>query len=139
MKKRHKDIGDIVGISGEYIGKENMLLKNLLGAYNKVYYARNFSEKVEGENLIDIALNDYFEKISSQIELTENSTWKDIKSNIFETEIKIAEAIIEYNHSVRDYNTMIELFPNHIIAKMFMFDKKPIFANKKDFQKIIGH
>ena len=65
------------------------------------------------ENYPDLKANQNFLDLSSQLKSVEND---------------IANARKYYNAVVRQYNNKIEMFPSNIVANMFKYSKKTMFA-----------
>ena len=65
-------------------------------------------------------------------ELKANQNFSDLSEELRNTENKISFSRQFYNDSVTMYNTKLELFPSNIIAGMFNFQKKELFAAESD-------
>jgi LemA protein len=51
----------------------------------------------------------------------------DLQAQLKVLEEDIANARKYYNGTTRQYNTMVESFPNNIVANLFKFIKRPLF------------
>ena len=69
------------------------------------------------ENYPDLKANQNFSELSEELRNTEN---------------KISFSRQFYNDSVTMYNTKLELFPSNIVAGMFNFQKRDLFAAESD-------
>ena len=69
------------------------------------------------ENYPDLKANQNFSELSEELRNTEN---------------KISFSRQFYNDSVTMYNTKLELFPSNIVAGMFNFQKRDLFATESD-------
>ena len=69
------------------------------------------------ENYPDLKANQNFSELSEELRNTEN---------------KISFSRQFYNDSVTMYNTKLELFPSSIVANMFNFQKRELFAAESD-------
>ena len=65
-------------------------------------------------------------------ELKANTNFADLSEELRNTENKISFSRQFYNDSVTRYNTKLELFPSNLVAGMFNFQKKELFATESD-------
>ena len=65
-------------------------------------------------------------------ELKANTNFADLSEELRNTENKISFSRQFYNDSVTRYNTKLELFPSNLVAEMFNFQKKELFAAESD-------
>ena len=61
-------------------------------------------------------------------DLKSNTNFSELSEELRNTENKIAFSRQFYNDSVTRYNTKLELFPSNIVANMFNFKPKSLFA-----------
>ena len=65
-------------------------------------------------------------------ELKANTNFWELSDELRSTENKISFSRQFYNDSVTMYNTKLELFPSNIVAGMFNFQKRELFAAESD-------
>ena len=65
-------------------------------------------------------------------ELKANTNFSELSEELRNTENKISFSRQFYNDSVTMYNTKLELFPSNIIAGMFNFKARDLFAAESD-------
>ena len=65
-------------------------------------------------------------------ELKANSNFSELSEELRNTENKISFSRQFYNDSVTMYNTKLELFPSNIVAGIFNFQSKELFAAEND-------
>ena len=65
-------------------------------------------------------------------ELKANTNFSELSEELRNTENKISFSRQLYNDSVTMYNTKLELFPSNIVAGMFNFQKRDLFATESD-------
>ena len=112
LKKRWDLIPNIVSTVKGYAKHEAETLENVIKARNSISKSiPNFS--VLAEQYPDLKANQNFLDLSSQLKSVEND---------------IANARKYYNAVVRQYNNKIEMFPSNIVANMFKYSKKTMFA-----------
>lgn len=73
------------------------------------------------ENYPDLKANQNFLELQAQLEGTEN---------------RIAVARKKYNEIVKAYNTNMVKFPSNLIAKMFGFEKRELFAAQEGTESV---
>ena len=65
-------------------------------------------------------------------ELKANTNFSELSEELRNTENKISFSRQFYNDSVTMYNTKLELFPSNIVAGIFNFQKRDLFATESD-------
>ncbi len=65
-------------------------------------------------------------------ELKANANFADLHEELQNTENKISFSRQFYNDTATRYNTKLELFPSNLVAGMFNFQKKELFATESD-------
>lgn len=65
-------------------------------------------------------------------ELKASQNFSELSEELRNTENKISFSRQFYNDSVTMYNTKLELFPSNIVAGMFNFQKRDLFAAESD-------
>ena len=65
-------------------------------------------------------------------ELKANTNFSELSEELRNTENKISFSRQFYNDSVTMYNTKLELFPSNIVAGMFSFKARELFAAESD-------
>ena len=65
-------------------------------------------------------------------ELKANTNFSELSEELRNTENKISFSRQFYNDSVTTYNTKLELFPSNIVAGMFNFKSKELFAAESE-------
>ena len=94
--------------------------------------ATTVDEKAELNNQLSGALKTIMAVSENYPELKANNNFIQLQGQIQETENKIAFSRQFYNDSVTMYNTKLELFPSNIVAGMFNFQKRDLFAAESD-------
>lgn len=84
-------------------------------------------EKGELENNFSQALKSIFALAEAYPDLKANQNFIDLQRILTETEEQIQLARRYYNGAARNYNTMVESFPNNLVAKVFGFNKADFF------------
>ncbi|MCL2888605.1 MAG: LemA family protein [Elusimicrobia bacterium] len=83
--------------------------------------------RAERENKLSSNLTDLF-KLSAGVDAVKNNeNFSASKKSLLKCEERIKQSAAFYNNSVRDYNTMISIFPASIVAKMFDYSPAGFF------------
>lgn len=134
LKKRWDLIPNIVASVKGYAKHEAETLEKVVamrGGY------QNLSE--EDKASADAALTKGLSKISVVVEqypdLKANQNFMSLNSELSRIEADIANARKFYNAVVKQYNNKVMMFPSNIIAKMFNFSKKSLFAVEDNEQR----
>ena len=61
-------------------------------------------------------------------QLRSSTNIQDLQTQLEGTENRIAQARRDYNATATSYNVSIQHFPRSLVAGMFGFDKRPLFA-----------
>ena len=69
-----------------------------------------------------------------QLKASEN--YKTLRDDLLETENLIAGYREDYNRSVQDYNTAIQLFPTLLVSSLFGFSEEQFFKSAQTDQAI---
>ena len=85
-------------------------------------------EKANLNNELSGALKTIMAVSENYPDLKSNTNFSELSEELRNTENKIAFSRQFYNDSVTRYNTKLELFPSKIVANMFNFKPKSLFA-----------
>ncbi|MGB2579357.1 LemA protein [Elusimicrobium simillimum] len=72
-------------------------------------------------------LRSFFILTDINLSLTTNENFVLYKKSLAKAEIKIKQTVSGYNNAVRDFNTMLSIFPVSIVGKMFDFERYDFF------------
>lgn len=128
LKRRYDLISNLVNTVKGYAAHET-------GAFENVTKARAMAmgsggptkAHAEAENMLSGALKSLFAVSEAYPDLKANQNFLALQGEISDTENKIQAARRFYNGNVRDLNTLVETFPNNVIADIFKFSKKELF------------
>ena len=68
-------------------------------------------------------------------DLKANENFLNLNAQLQKTEEDIANARKYYNAVVKDYNNKVQMFPSSIVASMFHFEKRDMFAVEDSAQR----
>lgn len=127
MKKRYDLIPNLVETVKGYASHEKETLENVTKARNMAAGAETLEQRAAGENMLTGTLKSLFAVAENYPNLKANENFMDLQRQLQKVEEDIANSRKYYNAVVKEFNTMIQVFPNNIIAGMFRFEKKPMF------------
>ncbi len=127
LKKRYDLIPNLVETVKGYASHEKETLARVIEARNMAQGAATIEEKLAGENQLQGTLKTLFAVAESYPDLKANTNFLDLQNQLKSIEEDIANSRKYYNAVVKQFNIKCETFPSLIIAKLFNFDKKPMF------------
>ena len=89
-------------------------------------------EKAQLDNELSSALKTIMAVSENYPDLKANTNFSELSEELRNTENKISFSRQFYNDSVTMYNTKLELFPSNIVAGMFNFKSRELFAAESD-------
>lgn len=127
LKKRYDLVPNLVETVKGYAKHETEALQKTIEARNMAHASGDVAKQLEAEGAISGALKSLFAVTESYPELKANTNFMDLQNQLKSLEEEIAGSRKYYNGVVKIYNTKRELFPSNIIAKMFKFEKRPLY------------
>ncbi len=131
LKRRYDLIPNLINTVKGYAAHESGTLEAVVSARNSAMATMSGSgslaDKGAAENQLSGALKSVFALSESYPDLKANQNFLSLQGELSDTENKIQAARRFYNANVRDYNTMLQVFPGNVIAKSFHFGPKELF------------
>jgi len=129
LKRRHNLIPNLLETVKGYAKHETAVFTKVTEARAAAINAGAGANaaKAGAENMLSGALKSLFAVAEAYPELKANENFKELQTELTDTEDKIAASRRFYNGNVRDYNIRREVFPHSIVAGMFNFAKKDLF------------
>lgn len=127
LKKRYDLIPNLVKTVKGYAAHEKDTLENVTDARNLSRNVSSIEEKLACENALSGTLRTLFAVSENYPDLKANNNFLRLQSQLEEIERDIANARKFYNAIVKMMNTRVQVFPSNLIAKMFHFEKQPMF------------
>ena len=135
LKKRLDLIPNIVESVKGYAKHEAQTLQNVISARNGNYNSMSAEQKMQANSELSRSLAGFNILAEQYPDLKANQNFLDLNNQLQRTEEDIANARKYYNAVVKGYNNKIEMFPSSIIAKLFKFGKKQMFAIENEAEK----
>lgn len=89
--------------------------------------AGSVTERAQAENALTGTLRSLFAVAENYPELKANTNFLDLQQNLGTLEGEIQMARRYYNGAARGYNSLIQVFPNNLLAGPFGFTKRDYF------------
>lgn len=135
LKQRYDMIPNLVEIVKGYAAHEKGTFESVTELRNQAMSAGSFEEKAKLEDQLSKGLSKIFALAENYPELKANTNFLDLQTSLKDLEDNIQKSRRFYNGTVRDFNSMIVVFPNNLIAGMFGFKAEPFFEASAEEQK----
>jgi len=137
LKRRFDLIPNLVNTVKGYTKHESETLENVVKARNTYLSAGNREQAMEADGELTNAITKLFALAESYPDLKANENFKDMQSQLTDTENKVSYARKFYNDTALQLNNKIEMFPSNIVAKLFKFSKVDFFkANEAERENV---
>jgi len=127
LKRRYDVIPNIVATVEGYAQHEKTTLQSVVEARARAMSAAGVAEKGQEENSLTDSMISLFAVVEKYPDLKANDGFLKLHTTLIEVEETIQAARRYYNAVVRDFNTMIQMFPASIIAGAFHFKLREFF------------
>jgi LemA protein len=130
LKRRSSLIPNLVETVKGYAAHERETLENVTRARAQLDRAGSPAEAAQANNMLTQTLRSLFAVAEAYPELRASDNFRDLQSQLEETEQKIAVSRQVYNDTVLTYDNALESVPTNIIAGMFNFNPRPYFETE---------
>lgn len=127
LKQRHDLIPQLVATVKGYADHEKEVLTRVTEARSAAMKAGSINEKVQAENALTSALAGLRVSLEAYPDLKANQNFLQLQGEISDVENKLAAVRRFFNSATRELNNAVQTFPSNIFAKMFGFQKEPMF------------
>ena len=128
LQRRFDLIPNFVETVKGYMNHESETFEKITALRTSWANSSSVEEKANLNNELSGALKTIMAVSENDPDLKSNTTFSELSEELRNTENKIAFSRQFYNDSVTRYNTKLELFPSNIVANMFNFKPKSLFA-----------
>lgn len=135
LKKRWDLIPNLVSTVKGYAKHEAETLEKVIAARNARYQDLSDDDKIAANNELSKGLASINVLAESYPELKANQNFLNLQSQLNGTENDIANARKFYNAVVKQYNNKVQMFPSSIVASMFHFTTKRMFAVENEAER----
>ena len=127
LQRRADLIPNLVETVKGYAAQETTIFVEIAKARSALIGAKTPSDKIAANGQLDSALSRLLVISENYPQLKSNVNFLRLQDELAGTENRIAQERRDYNNTVQDYNTFIQLFPNSIIAGMSGFTRNDAY------------
>ena len=132
LQRRFDLIPNFVETVKGYMAHESETFEKIAALRTSWANSSTVGEKAKLDGELSGALKTIMAVSENYPELKANQNFSELSEELRNTENKISFSRQFYNDSVTMYNTKLELFPSNIVANMFNFQKRELFAAESD-------
>jgi LemA protein len=127
LQRRSDLIPNLVETVKGYAAQETTIFTEIAKARSALIGAKTPADKIAANGSLDSALSRLLVITENYPQLKSNENFLRLQDELAGTENRISQERRNYNNSVQDYNTYIQLFPNSIIAGMSGFARNDAY------------
>ncbi len=127
LQRRADLIPNLVETVKGYAAQETTIFTEIAKARSALIGARTPADKIAANGALDSALSRLLVITENYPQLKSNVNFLRLQDELAGTENRIAQERRNYNNTVQDYNTYIQLFPNSIIASVSGFTRNDAY------------
>jgi len=127
LKRRHDLIPALVEAVRGYAGHERTTFERVTEARSDAMTASGPPRRAAAEGTLSVVLGRLLAIAEAYPQLRASENFAGLQSDLSETEDRIAIARRVYNDTVQTYNTLIQVFPAVMIARLFGFTPREFF------------
>ena len=132
LQRRFDLIPNFVETVKGYMTHESETFEKIAALRTSWANSSSVGEKAKLDGELSGALKTIMAVSENYPELKANTNFSELSEELRNTENKISFSRQFYNDSVTMYNTKLELFPSNIVAGMFNFQKRDLFAAESE-------
>lgn len=127
LKRRADLIPNLIEAVKGYAAHEKAVFENVTKARAETLTAQGPVDAAAAENHMQTALKSIFAVAEAYPQLQASQNFLQLQAELVDTEDKIQASRRFYNGGVRELNTKIQVFPNHLFARNLGFTQRDFF------------
>ena len=135
LKRRWDLIPNLVESVKGYAAHERETFEAVTEARARAQNASNPAEAAQAEGILGAALGRLFAVAEAYPELQADENFRQLQTELAETENKVATSRQVYNDTVLTYNNAVQTFPGLVVAGPFGFTIREFFEVEDDAQR----
>ncbi len=132
LKRRSSLIPNLVETVKGYATHEKDVFEKVTQARSQLMTAQTPGQMAQADNMLSDALKSLFAVAEAYPDLKASDNFKQLQSDLSDTEDKVAYSRQFYNQNVMDYNVKIQIFPNVIVANAMKFTAREFFKTDEE-------
>ena len=128
LKKRWDLIPNLVEVVKGCAKYEENTLKEVIQLRNCTYDEMSNDEKIKTNIELTKSVNKIIALVEDYPDLKANDNFQDLSKQLVQVEDDIANSRKYYNGVIRIFNNKVEMFPNNVVANLFGYKVKNMFA-----------
>lgn len=138
LKRRSSLIPNLIETVKGYVKHEKEVLEEVTKARTSLMHATTPGKQAQANDMLSGALKSLFAVAENYPNLKASENFKELQSELSDTETKVAASRQFYNQNVLDLNTSIQTFPVSLISSMFGFREEEFFKATEDEKKDVS-
>lgn len=138
LKQRADEIPNLIKVVKESMKFEESMLTKLTEMRTRFMNSNSPEEKVALSNQMQQQIKSIFAVAENYPEIKTNQNFQLLQTRVSQIEDAIADRREYYNESVNMYNIGIAEFPNFILAKILLYNKKQLLRISDQEKKYDG-
>jgi len=135
LKRRWDLIPNLVETVKGYAAHERETFENVTQARANAQQASNPAEAAQAEGILGAALGRLFAVAEAYPELQADENFRQLQTELSETENRVAVSRQVYNDTVLTYNNTVQTFPGLVVAGPFGFTIREFFEVEDQAQR----
>jgi LemA protein len=135
LKRRWDLIPNLVETVKGYAAHERETFQNVTEARTRAQQASTPAEAAQAEGILGAALGRLFAVAEAYPELQADENFRQLQTELSETENRVAVARQVYNDTVLTYNNTVQTFPGLVVAGPFGFAIREFFDVEDEAQR----
>jgi LemA protein len=127
LKRRIDLIPNLVETVKGYASHEKEVFQTVTEARTALMNASNVVETEQADKQLNTALKSLFAVAEAYPELKAQEGFMNLQKELADTEDKVAYSRQFFNSVVKDFNSMLAIFPTNLVGQMFGYVKKAFF------------
>jgi LemA protein len=127
LRRRYDLVPNLVETVKGYASHERATFEEVTRARAAAQGATTVAEHAQAENMLTAAIGRLFAVAEAYPELRASDNFRDLQSQLEETEDRIQVSRQVYNDTVLTYENARETVPTNLVASTFGFDSEPFF------------
>jgi LemA protein len=138
LKRRYDLIPNLVETVKGYATHERSVLEEVVTLRNRAAASTGpAADQAVDESALARGMKRLFAVVENYPQLKSDANFRELQSELANTEDRLAAARRFYNGNVREMNQMCESFPTNVLASMFGFERATYFELASDAERVV--